>query len=294
MLSTMIAPSNRKLFLFVAIITTVSVMVFLAAHALAQGEIGIEVSPTSVSPTMAVGDETRELITIRNSSDTEMLVSTQSQLAEGVSDEDLKLEIQPAEIRIAPGDSAQAALLIEVAPESEARNSRAVAFFLVEPLNGRDVSISGQVAVTVDVKVIRPIEDVNLSTPHFSDANGSLLFIAGARNNGKFPTRLQSRVSLTGLFVDDVNLTASSDELAVGEGGSVEVEWPEPPAFAVRWVHHSVGTGVGSPVEEDGLLIIAPWRLALMLLVVAAAVTVGAFIPPAFTNVFPTKGRNSR
>lgn len=289
----MIAPLDRKSKLFITVLVALAALLLAPTPARTQGEIGIEISPTSLTPTIAVGDETREQIRIRNSSAAEMLVTARTRVQDSGSGDDLQLEVYPAEIRVAPGDTAEATLSIKVAPGAESGSSKAAALFLAEPLTERDVSIAGQVAVNVDVALIRPLEAVSLTTPRFSDANGTMTFAARARNNGNFPTALKTTVSLTGLFADDLVLKASSDQLAVGEEGAVELEWTDTPAFAIRRLHHSVSTGVGAPVENDGFLIIAPWRLALMLLVIASATLTGIFLTPLITNVFPLNGRKT-
>ena len=266
----------------------------MATHTLAQGEMGIEISPTLVSPVMAIGDETHEVITIRNSSTEEVLVSSRVQFADEAGRDALQIEVLPAELTIAPGDSAEATLWIRTSPDADVQTRKAMTLFLAEPLAEQDVTIAGQVAVMVEVSMIRPIDLVSFSAPRFSDSNSTLLFTAEGRNNGNFPTTLESTVRITGPFADDVILTASSGELAVGETGVVELEWSETPAFALRRVHHKISSGVGSPVEKTSLLIIAPWRLALILLVIAAVIVAGVLLRPLFPNVFPPNGRKTK
>ncbi len=291
-------PGPRRISLLSAALAAVlAAFVFQGAtadDAAAQGDMAIEISPTLVSPVMAVGDETREVITIRNSSTDEMLVSSRVQFADEEGPKVLKIEAQPQELTIPPGESAEVGLWIRVSPDAEVQARKATVLFLAEPLSERDVTIAGQVVVLVEANIIRPIDKASLSAPRFSDANGALLFTAEGRNNGNFPTRLESVVRITGPFSDDIVLSADSAELAVGETAVIELEWSNTPAFALRRVRHTLSSGIGVPVERTSVLVIVPWRLILMLCVIAAATAAGALLLPVFTNVFPPKGRKTK
>ena len=49
------------------------------------------------------------------------------------------------------------------------------------------------------------------------------------------------------------------------------------PTLAVKKVKVSMGSGVGSPVEKNALLLVFPWRLSLLVLAILLAVAAGAY-----------------
>ena len=54
-----------------------------------------------------------------------------------------------------------------------------------------------------------------------------------------------------------------------------------------------LSSGVGAPVEKKATLMIFPWKLSLMLILIAAVAVAGARYQPIIANVFSSNGRRA-
>ncbi len=253
----------------------VSLLLPASPTARAQDDpISIEVSPTQVTMVMAAGDETVEVVQLRNRSERVTHVTT---LVEpGAEAQDLEVEVEPAEIKMAPGESAEAQIRVRAPAAADAGSRRFAVLFRAEPGTGGEVSVTGQVKVELEAQVIQPVAEAELAAPYLVDWGSSLRFMLSGRNRASYPLRFHGRVKFNGLFREQ-SFAADSETIGVGERGGVVIDWENPPAFAVGRVTMSLETGTGVPLEERHLLIIFPWRYTLLSLCLAAAAAAGFF-----------------
>jgi len=256
----------------------------------AADEVTLQVSPTIINPVIVPGDETSETITLTNLSGRELDVQGMVEMNPG-GDESIEVGIEPAGMSIAAGQEQSVTLGITVDEDASAGSLKGRVLFKAAPLREQDVSISGQVAVNLDVDVIIPVDQVSFDSPHLVEAGSPVLFTARGRNNGRFPVRLTGGVDYSGLLVRDFSMTAESGELAVGESADMVLAWHETPAFSLGRVRLFLDSGAGAPVEEKAWLIIAPWRFLLVMAAVALALVAGMAAVPAIAKVLPPNWR---
>lgn len=111
------------------------------------------------------------------------------------------------------------------------------------------------------------------------------------RNTGNFTTKLQGDARIAGIVWGDVDLQAASGLLEVGETASLQAVWDETPLFAIKRVTLDLSSGIGAPVEQKAFLVIFPWKLTLMLVLMAAIAASGAGFQPKLAKVFSENGR---
>ena len=284
---------SRFLSTLTAVIIALLLTLFIAGGSLAREEVGLEVSPTVISPTIAAGDETTETVTLRNLSGRALGVQARVELA-GVEGDGVTAWVEPAEMTIAAGESVPVSVRIAAGRETGARRVDGSILFLAAPAREQDVSIAGQVGVNLEIEVIVPVDQTFFHTPHLVDGGSPILFTVAGRNNGRFPTRFIGGVEYSGLLARDRKLSAGSEELAVGESTSMHLVWEDTPAFSIGRVTLFIDTGVGAPAEEKAWLIIAPWRFLLALAAVALALAAGMFASPGVANVLPPNWRKGQ
>ncbi|MHB1390159.1 MAG: hypothetical protein ACYCXF_02845 [Thermoleophilia bacterium] len=248
-------------------------------------ESGIRVTPTHLSPTIAVGDETREVITLQNLSDRETILRSQVSIGAGESAVMPEVRIEPQEVTLGPGQSQPVTVSISVPADMTEGRRQATVIFDTGPAAGGDVAIVGRVAVLIDINVIRPVSDVTWNIPHFINSSDTATFAVQAVNSGNFPTQLVENVELAGI-TGSVNLESRSRQVQVGERVNLETVWEETPLLAFKIATVSVGSSVGAPVHARTLFVIFPWKLSLALIVFVTIALIGVRISPFFAKVF--------
>lgn len=282
---------SRSLKLSLAVSIFVACMATMTATALAGTDAGLNVSPTHLAPVISAGDTTRETIMLQNSSGEEMIVrgSINSSTLEG--SDITETRIDPEQISLKPGQTSSITLNIYVPAGVEAGQHRSLLLFDVIPASGRDVSIVGQVAVVMDIKTIHPVDDVRFTFPHIIDSTDTARFTLQGRNAGNFPTRLQGKVDIDGLLGQNLVLKTASENITIGQSGTMDVVWDESPLFGVGKVTITLGSGVGAPVEQSSWFLIFPWKITLMTVFIIVTGVAGVRISPAFAKVFSQKRR---
>jgi hypothetical protein len=278
--------------LFKILLFVVVVSVLPAGHAsvsLAHGEVGIEIKPTHIAPTIAPGDETTETISLRNVTDEQLNV--EAEIVPGADEAGgISIQLEPNQTSVDPGSTVELGLKITALPDSVSGERHAGVLLMAQPTGRHDVNIAGQVNVDLDIKIVVPLQETAFSVPWFVDADSPVSFRMEGRNSGSFPASLMGEVQLSGISGKET-LNSESGELAVGETGTIDLQWDKRPAFAIKNVRLTLSSGVGSPVEQERLMIIFPWRLALMGMIIMAVAALGAWTDAYFANDFPQKGR---
>lgn len=257
----------------------------LAAASPALAESGIKVTPTHLSPTIAVGDETREVVTLQNLSGEETTLRAQVDFGAGQSASMPDISIDPQEVRLGPGQLFPATISIKTPADMADGPRRVMVVFDAGPAAGGEVAIVGRVAVLVDINVIRPVKEVTWTIPHFIDSSAPASFSVRAINSGNFPTGLVENVELAGIS-GSVNLQSQKKQVAVGDQVLLEAFWEESPLLAVKIATLSVGSAVGAPVQEKTLVMVFPWKLCLALIAIALTAFAGGRLMPFYTKVF--------
>lgn len=283
-------------FLLLAIVPLLDIVLSLAgflmpaSRAAAASGLGFRVSPTYVNPTIAVGDETREAVTLQNSSAYQIIVNSQI----GPSgDPGATISLDREQVSLKPGESAVVYITINVPENAPAGRRQQTILFDAASSSGNDVAIVGRVGMELDLNVIHPVADVRWSFPHIIDSSEEVVFDASGRNSGNFTTRLEEKVDLTGLTGRDTNLAGASDPLPVGQTATVRALWDEAPLFSVQRGVLGLGSGVGTPVKATAFFIIFPWKLSLMLALMAATAATGARFQPIIAKVLAPNGRET-
>lgn len=183
--------------------------------------------------------------------------------------------------------------MIRIHVPDEARTGHRLSSVLFDAASStvRDVSIVGQVGVALGMDVIRPVSDVTWSFPRIVDSTDPVVFRMECRNTGNFTTQLEGTVDISGMFEGDNRLQAASDPIAIGETASLQVIWDETPLFAIKRVTLGISSGIGAPVEQKAFLIVFPWKLTLMLALIASIAAAGARFTPFLAKVLNRNGR---
>ncbi|MHB8858927.1 MAG: COG1470 family protein [Thermoleophilia bacterium] len=262
----------------------------LSAPAAAASDLGFRVSPTYISPTIAVGDETREAVTLQNSSAYQIMVKSRI----GFADEPAAaISLDREEVSLKPGESTVVYISIKVPEDAPSGSRRQTILFDTASSSGADLAVVGRVGMELDLSIIHPVEDVRWSFPHIIDSTEEVSFEASGRNAGNFTTRLASRVDLTSLFATGATLSSASDPLPVGQTAVVKAVWEEAPVFSAERAELELGSGVGAPVRSSTFLIVFPWKLSLMLALMAATAAAGARFQPIIAKVLAPNGRET-
>lgn len=199
----------------------------------ALAESGIKVTPTHLSPTMAVGDETREVVTLQNLSGEETTLRAQVDFGAGQSASMPDISLDPQEVRLGPGQSFPATISIRVPADMADGPRRVMVVFDAGPAAGGEVVIVGRVAVLVDINVIRPVKEVAWTIPHVIDSSAPASFSVQAINSGNFPTGLVENVELVGIS-GSVKLQSQKKQVAVGDQVLLQAFWEESPLPAYK------------------------------------------------------------
>lgn len=265
------------------------IFLFVAAAASAGQDVGFRISPTSIDSKIAVGDQTREVVTLQNTSAEEIVIK--AHVSPGDDLDALQISLEPGEVSLKPGGSAQVIIHISTDPDAQPGHRVSTVLFDASPASTSDVSIVGQVGVAVGAEVIQPVSDVTWSFPRVIDSMDQVVFQMAGRNSGNSTTRLVGKAVITGLFGGDDSLIATSDPVEVGESASLQAIWSDIPLFAIKKLTLDLGSGVGVPVERQTYLLIFPWKLALLLTSILAIAAVGARFQPFLAKVFSRNGR---
>ncbi|MBI5871138.1 MAG: hypothetical protein HZB44_09370 [Actinobacteria bacterium] len=255
----------------------------------AAPDVGFNISPTSINSTIAVGDQTDETVTLQNSSSDEIVVKAHVSASGDRAEPEISLE--PGEVILPPGGFARVVVHIRVPEDAQPGRRLSSVLFDAASASTRDVSIVGQVGVAISTEVIHPVSDVSWSFPRIVDSMDQVTFWMEGRNTGNFTTRLEGTAIISGIFEGNNSLLAASDPVAVGESASLQAVWDEVPLFAIKKVKLDLSSGVGSPVERQAYILIFPWKLLLMLALMAAIAAVGARFQPSLAKVFSRNGR---
>ena len=253
--------------------------------------VGFRVSPTYINPTIAIGDETSEAVTLQNSSDFQIVVHT----AVGPSDESRAvISLDQDQVTLKPGESRVIYVRISVPEEASPEKWQQTILFDEAPATGANVAIVGRVSTVLDLTVINPVGDTGFSFPRLIDSTEAAVFGATGRNTGNFTTRLKERIDLSGFLSGDTSLEAVSDPTGIGETADLQAIWSDSPIFSISRANLSVGSGVGNPARTSALVIVFPWKLTLMLGLISATALAGAFLEPETAKVFAAKWRRIR
>lgn len=255
----------------------------------AAPDIGFRVSPTYINPTVAAGDDTRETVTLQNISGDQIVVH-----ANTGSDPDqahMTVSMDSEQVSLNPGESSDVSIIIKVQDETPSGRYQQQILFDASPSSGRDVAIIGRVAMGLDVSVIHPVDNVSWSFPRLVDSSEQVSFIAQGQNMGNYTTSLIEKIELSGILGAKVDLRAASEPVAIGETAHLQAIWDEAPLFSIKKTTLSVGSGVGAPVKDSAFLVVFPWKLSLMILMMAAIAAAGARFQPFFAKVFAANGR---
>ena len=241
----------------------------------AQTGVSMSVTPTQISPLIAAGDQTGEKITITNRSAAAITV-TGGPDAAGQPGDGVSVNVQPSHITLPPGAAAAVTVRISVAADAPPGSVRCLVAFRGMPSGGNDISVIGKVGVVLNVDVIRPVVDTSFAAPLLIDGGDQAVFSLRGRNNDRFPVRLTGSVS-TGGLLGGASFSVQSGEVAGGQSAVMHDVWHDPPLIGIGWVTLRISSGVGAPAESRSLVIIFPWKFALMLAGLAAAAA-GGFI----------------
>lgn len=257
-------------------------------QAFAATGLGFRVSPTYINPTIAVGDETREAVTLQNSSKYQITVNARV----GPSDQSKAvITLDQEQVTLRPGDSAVVYVGILAPDDAVPGNWQQTILFDAAHTAGADVSIVGRVSMMLDLTVINSVEDVKWSFPRLVDSTEEVSFDASGRNAGNFTTRLEEKVDLAGPVTGDINLVSKSDPITVGESAKLQAVWTESPLFSVKRATLTIGSGVGKPIRSEALIVVFPWKLSLMLGLMVLTAATGAWFQRFFAKVLADNGR---
>lgn len=266
-------------------------MAAMTATAFAGKDVGLNVSPTHLAPVISVGDTTRETIMLKNSSGEEMIVRDSVNSSSSESPDIMEMSLDSEQIFLKPGQASKITLNINVPAGAEAGQSRSLLLFDVIPASGRDVSIVGQVAVVLDIKTIHPVDEVHFTFSHIIDSTDTARFTLQGRNAGNFAIRLQGKVDIDGLLGQNLVLHTASENINIGQSGTMDAVWDESPLFGVGKVTITLGSGVGAPVEQSSWFLIFPWKITLMTAFIIVTGIAGVRVSPAVAKVFSQKRR---
>jgi hypothetical protein len=273
----------------ITIIISVACILLLATSAYGATDVGFRISPTSINSTIAVGDETNETVTLKNFSTDEIVVNVHA--GADVTPAEPIISLEPDQVSLKPGESGKVVVRVKVPDDAQPGQWQSSVFFDAGSSAERDVSIVGQVGVVLSIEVIRPVTDVSWSFPRIIDSTDKVVFRMEGRNSGNFTTKLEGDARLAGIVRGDVDLQAASGPIAVGESASLQAVWDETPLFAIKKVTLDLSSGIGAPVEQKAFLVIFPWKLTLMLVLIAAIAATGAGFQSKLAKVFSGKGR---
>ena len=250
-----------------------------------NSEVGLRVSPTHITPVIAVGDTAREAITLQNSSNGEVVVS--GRIGEGPNnDGKAEIHLEPEQLSLKPGQTSSVTLVIDVPAAAEAGQTQNVLLFDIMSTSGRDVSIVGQIAVVLDIKTIHPVDEVEISMPLIIDSSDSASVTLKGRNAGNFPTMLRGAVAIERLLGEDILLNSDSEKIQAGESAVSFAFWDGVPYLGAGRMTATLGAGVGAPVEKSSWFVVFPWKLGLMVIFIVLTAAAGALYAPFFAKVF--------
>lgn len=270
----------------VAIVACIACLACFVTPALAQ--TGINITPTNIAMTIAVGDETREVVTLRNisASDIEVVASIEPSAAEAGA---MSIAVSPMKVQLPAGESATVEVHVVVPDDAETGTQEGFVSFNVDAA-AHEVAIVGKVRTSVTATIIRPISDVEFSFPVFVGSSDPVSFNIRGRNTSEFSTDVEAAVKLGSLLGDDVTLSQSSS-LKNQETFDMQGLWEDPPLCGIRWLTISVSSGVGAPVTKSSPILIFNWKLLPPLMIVLAAAFILRGKLPAIINVFRHKWR---
>lgn len=251
----------------------------------AAAQTGINITPTNLAPTIAIGDETREKVTLRNSSagDIEVEASIeQPALGKGA----MLIETDSEPIRLKPGEARQVEVRIIIPAEAGAGTQQGSVTFNVGDAKVEDVAIVGKIRVGVKANIIQPISDAGFSYPLLISSSGPVAFTMRGRNTSDFPTTITATVELGSLLGDDIVLRQSSGLIDNDASFDMQAVWPDPPLIAIRKMTISLTSGVGTPVTKSRFIMIVSWKLLLAAALLAAGAIILLRKLPAIANVF--------
>lgn len=251
----------------------------------------INVSPTHLAPVIALGDETREKITLVNTSTRDLRVRGHLGYGAPSGEGGPQLTLEPDQVILKPGETATVALHITVPAEAVIGDRQDTARFDVSPAAGGNLSVVGQVAVVVATKVIRPVEDAYWSVPLLIDSTQPAALTIGGRNAGSFPAQLAAKVDLVGMFGQEETLHVVSESTAVGKNAEMQAIWDNQPFIGAGRATLSLSSGVGAPVEKTAYFIVLPWKVTSIALAILFAGFAGATLTPLFAKVFGVNWR---
>lgn len=243
-------------------VTFALVILLLPAGAPGAAETGLRLLPTHLTPTVAAGDETTEIVTLKNESAEDMTIIARIDFGRDATGPHPAISLEPEQLDLKPGESGKVSVKIAVAPEADAGEHRAVALFNAVPASGRDIAIVSQVSSLIDIDVIHPVDEVQWDVPFFVESGSDATFRVEARNSGRFTTELVEKVDLTGV-TGTLHLESPPEAVDVGEQRQLSATWDDAPLIALKRATYSVGSSVGAPVEKKAFFIIFPWKIAL-------------------------------
>lgn len=274
------AATLLSLLIFLMSLASLALLLVLITPLLASARngVGISVSPTHISPTIAVGDETSEAVTLINSSTNRVSVRSHPDFDNSGLAETPSVWVEPGEVSLDPSRPVTVTVRVSVSPATKPGQYQKFVSFDIQPSAEGNVAIVGEIGITLDINVIQPIEEANFSLPHLVDTGQPVVFSMSGRNSGNFPTRLSGTVKVAGLLGNTVELQAQSQVVAIGEEAALAAVWDDPPLMGFKKVTLTISTGVGSPVEQQSFLIILPWKFLLVFISLLFTAGAGAFL----------------
>ncbi|MCL6105816.1 MAG: hypothetical protein M1309_00455 [Actinobacteria bacterium] len=257
-----------------AVFIIILLVVFVPGDAAPEPSgMGISVAPGHIQVNIAPGDQTRESVTLTNTSGSQVMVDVRPQYSSDAGG-GLSISASPSEVTMKPGVAAAVTINIRVPPDAGTGERQDGVVFQIQPPRQGNISLAGRVEVVLDENIINFVDRVRWQVPHWLDAGEPARFSVSGRNSGYFPERLVATEEVDGIFGAHL-INEQSGQLAIGQSASMQATWHNPPFIGIKRVILKIGAGAGAPAETDTWLIIFPWRLSLALAGLAAATVAG-------------------
>lgn len=233
----------------------------------AYPDVGISITPTSLSPTIAVGDRTQEVISISNTAPHKVRIESSMHDAPDIEGA-AEVKIEPGIIELEAGETAEVEIQITVPEEAQDGKQKRSIIFDASGIGNDTISIIGRVKVTLDIDVIHPVSDVKFTYARLIDSSDAAVFTMEGRNTANFSTRMEGTVKIDRIFGEDIILQSASEAIANDESTELRIEWRDAPNIGLARMTASMTTGVGAPVTESSIILVFPWKITSIIVVI--------------------------
>lgn len=283
---------NIHRFSTAVLLAVIACFTFAAGFAVpAKAQTGINVTPTRIDSTIAIGDETTEMIRLSNSSAGD--IEVEARIEPPAPDRGAaSIAVDPGKVLLRAGESTDMMVRIAVPADAAPESQEGAITFNVVAVSGAAVTIVGEVRTAVALNVIKPVSDAEFSYPLIAGGPGPLVFTMKGRNTSEFPARITGDVELKALLGEDVVLHRSSGQISNDETFEMQAVWEDPPLFGIRKMTIRLNSGVGVPETKTAYMLIFSWKLMLAIIFLAAAAILMRRKCTAIFNVFRTSGDN--